>query len=111
MLPIAGVVALGVYGLLLIVGGVTGYVKAGSKPSLIAGLASGLVAVLSAGLSAAMTSVKLGFGLGLTLAVIMIMFFGSRFGRSRKFMPSGLLGLISLFVAVMLALALAFPPA
>ena len=91
------------YALLLVVGGLVGYRKAGSRPSLIAGTISGLVALLAAGL---MIRDARAIWLGVALAVAMLVVFGIRFGKTRKFMPSGMLGVVSLGVLVSLFLAI-----
>ena len=90
MIAQVGLVVLGIYAVLLVVGGVIGFKKAGSKPSLIAGSISGAVAAVSA-ILAAMGNTHVGFGLALALAVSMLAFFGKRFAKSRKFMPAGLM--------------------
>jgi len=90
---------LGVYGILLMVGGLVGYLKAGSRPSLIAGPISGalaLAAMVYAGRNPA------GVWLGFALAAAMLVVFAVRFAKGRKFMPSGLLALVSLGVLVAL---------
>ncbi|HEV3166841.1 MAG TPA: TMEM14 family protein [Isosphaeraceae bacterium] len=102
--PILGQIALGIYALLLACGGVMGYVKAGSKPSLVAGLASACLAILS--LVVAAFQPTLGLGLGAVLALLLLAIFGARFLKSRKFMPSGLLLVVSLvMVALLIVLA------
>jgi uncharacterized membrane protein (UPF0136 family) len=94
---VAGQIALVVYAVLLAVGGVIGYTKAASRPSLIAGLASALAA--SASLALSFQNASLGMGLGSALAVLLFLFFGYRFAvKTRKFMPSGLLAVVSLAV-------------
>lgn len=88
-----------VYAVLLLVGGFIGYRKAGSRPSLIAGSISGLVALLAAGL---MRADLRAVWLGIVLAAGMIVVFSIRFARTRKFMPSGMLGALSAIVLVVL---------
>ncbi|MDB5349101.1 MAG: hypothetical protein JWN86_348 [Planctomycetota bacterium] len=88
-----GQVALLVYAVLLGVGGLIGFLKAGSRPSLIAGLSSAAIAMLSLGLT---WLGGLGFWLGLILAVLMTGTFAVRFRKTGKFMPSGMLAVMSL---------------
>lgn len=100
--PLVGQITLGIYALLLGIGGLMGYLKAGSRPSLIAGSISALAALVALGLSAA--DHQLGVPLGLLLSITLFVLFGYRYAaKTRKFMPSGLLAIASLIVlAVML---------
>lgn len=100
---IAGQLALGVYALLLIVGGYIGYVKAGSRPSLIAGTISGIIALVALGLT---WLGGFGFWIGLVLASALTVMFAIRFRKSGKFMPSGMLAAVSLLMIGMMVLAL-----
>lgn len=104
--PIVGQVALGIYAALLAAGGLIGFLKAGSRPSLIAGLASGLVAVAALALS---TRSPQGFWLGAALSAVMLVFFGRRFASGRKFMPGGMLTVASLAVLVVMILGIIRP--
>ncbi len=103
--PTTVAVILGVYALLLIAGGAMGYVKARSKPSLIAGTISGIVGLIAAVL-ATTVGPKLGVQVGLGLSALMILFFGPRFLRSKKFMPAGLMAILSILVAICMIVAL-----
>jgi uncharacterized membrane protein (UPF0136 family) len=95
--PLVGYITLGIYAALLAVGGIMGFVKARSRASLISGLISAVVAVIALGL-ATMGS-PWGFPLGLTLAIVLFVMMGYRYAtKGRKFMPSGLLALVSLVV-------------
>jgi uncharacterized membrane protein (UPF0136 family) len=103
--PIVGQITLVIYAVLLAVGGVIGFTKAGSKPSLIAGMASAVGALLAFILS--LQNRTLGMGLACLLAIVLFVFFGYRYAaKTRKFMPAGLLSVVSLVVLVISILAL-----
>jgi uncharacterized membrane protein (UPF0136 family) len=103
--PIVGQVTLGIYALLLAVGGVIGYFKAGSRPSLIAGTASALVALAALALSVANN--RLGVPLGMIVAIALFLLFGYRYAaKTGKFMPSGLLAVVSLIVLAVMFLVM-----
>ena len=90
------VLLLYVYGLVLIIGGVMGYVKAGSVPSLVAGVVCGVIALL------------LGYyytwhfapHAALLLSLLLIFIMGRRYLRTRKAMPALLVVVLSVIVAV-----------
>jgi uncharacterized membrane protein (UPF0136 family) len=98
MSPLAAQVALGIYAALLAVGGVMGFVKAQSRPSLIAGLASALVAAGSLAWSFWQPFPAL--ALAAVLAMLLAGMFARRFRKTRKIMPSGMLLLTSLMMAL-----------
>ncbi|MBV8077027.1 MAG: TMEM14 family protein [Planctomycetaceae bacterium] len=101
--PIVGHVTLGIYAVLLAVGGIMGFVKAQSRASLIAGLVSAATALVA--LVLARLRYALGFPLGMALAIVLFLFFGYRFAlRGRKFMPTGLLTVLSLVVLAIMIL-------
>lgn len=91
---------LGVYAVLLAIGGVIGFAKAKSRPSLIAGLGSAAIAALAA--VVIHFNMKLGSIQGALLAVVLSVFFGARFRKSRKWMPGGMMMVLSQVVAVFL---------
>jgi len=92
-----GYITLGIYAGLLAVGGVIGYLKAGSRASLIAGSISAIAVALALGLS--IQNNRWGVRLGVLLSVSLFVLFGYRYAaKTRKFMPSGLLAIASLVV-------------
>lgn len=82
-----------IYALSVIGGGVAGYAKAGSMPSLAAGLLFGSLAAYSAYQTSQRPRDVL---LGIATAGTLLGFMGFRFYNSGKFMPAGLVALLSL---------------
>jgi uncharacterized membrane protein (UPF0136 family) len=103
--PLVGQVTLGIYAVLLAVGGLIGYFKARSRPSLIAGMASALAALAALVLSS--RNIRWGVPLGMILSIALFLLFGYRYAvKTRKFMPSGLLAVISLVVLAVMFLVM-----
>jgi uncharacterized membrane protein (UPF0136 family) len=100
--PTVGYVALGIYAVLLGIGGVMGFLKARSRPSLIAGLVTAAATLLALVVSLASTP-NTGFLLGLLIAAVMTVFFLGRWQKTNKFMPSGLLAVLSAVMTSLLA--------
>ena len=102
MLQIAQVV-LGVYGMLLIVGGVMGMVKAGSLVSMIAGGIAGVIALV--GLWISLSDPATGLLIGALLALLLTGMFINRFMATRKLMPAGMVLILSLAVGILMLIA------
>jgi uncharacterized membrane protein (UPF0136 family) len=93
-----------IYGILLIVGGLMGYVKAKSVPSLVAGVGCGVIALL------------LGYRYAwhfaphaaLVLSLLLIFLMGRRYLRTRKAMPALLIVVLSVVVALAQVYVLVF---
>ncbi|KXN72285.1 transmembrane protein 14C-like protein [Conidiobolus coronatus NRRL 28638] len=86
-----------VYAALLSIGGFVGYIKAGSVPSLVAGVGFGA----AAGYAAARVSQNPKDSLfALVISVVLLIVMGVRYAKTQKFMPPGLLALLSLIMSV-----------
>jgi uncharacterized membrane protein (UPF0136 family) len=107
MNPRVGLVVLIIYTVLLIVGGVMGFVKAKSRPSLIAGVGSGIIAAVAAWISGTYNEDG-GYSLGLLLAIVLFLFFGYRASVSKKFMPAGMLAVASVAVIAVMIWSIIF---
>lgn len=94
------IVVVFVYAALLLIGGIIGYIKADSLPSLIMGVVSALLVAASG--FAMLRSLAWGNTSALLLSGLLFLFFSYRFTNSFKFMPAGLMALISLAVLVVL---------
>jgi uncharacterized membrane protein (UPF0136 family) len=92
----ARTILLGVYGIFLIVGGVIGYIKAKSMPSLIAGGVSGVLALILAVIAPIwIYTPYLALLLSLVLTIIML----KRYLSTKKPFPSLAIVVFSLVVA------------
>lgn len=83
------IVAAIAYGILAVVGGILGYLKVQSKPSLISGIVSG--ALLVVGGIAAAQGASWGLTLSTIVTIALIIVFALRLWKTRKFMPAGLM--------------------
>lgn len=93
--------ALVCYAVLLAAGGLVGYLKAQSRPSLIAGMASGVAALLC--VAATFPVPRAGLIAAALVALALSALFGVRFSRGRKFMPAGLILLASVLLLLLTA--------
>lgn len=91
---LTGQIILVVYGLLLIVGGVMGKVKSGSSVSMVFGCLSGAASL--AGYVISFNNPDLGLMIGGMLGLLLTGVFLSRFFRTRKMMPAGVVLLLSI---------------
>jgi len=82
-----------VFGLLTIVGGVIGYVKAGSTASIIAGAISGIALIVAAYLLPG--NVALGLILAGAVSILLAARFIPAFMKTGKAMPAGLMAVLS----------------
>ncbi|MCE0484682.1 MAG: TMEM14 family protein [Methylacidiphilales bacterium] len=90
------VLLLWIYGLVLIIGGIMGYIKAGSVPSLIAGLVCGLLAIF---IGSNHTWHFAPYA-ALILSLVLIFIMGRRYVNTRKAMPAMLIVVLSVIVAL-----------
>lgn len=93
-----------VYGTMMILGGIAGFVKVGSKASLLSGVGMGLALLVS------------GFGVwrgstnslvvAVVVAALLLVLFAVRLAKTRKLMPAAMLAVLSLAAVVMFGMAL-----
>ncbi len=88
------------YALLILVGGIIGHAKAGSTASLVMGIFFGALLLIAAGCMFAKRPLvrQRGVYFALALTVILDAFFSYRYLSTMKFMPSGMLAVVSLGV-------------
>src|SRR5262245_61976141 len=98
-----GKIVLVVYALLMLAGGIAGYRSAGSKASLISGLASGVLLLLALALT--LSSAVAGLWLGTIVTLLLCVTFALRLAKTGKLMPAGMLLLVSVLALVLLTRA------
>jgi uncharacterized membrane protein (UPF0136 family) len=87
-----------IYGILVAVGGVMGYAKSQSAPSLIAGGGSG-IALVGAAVAMLKGSYSAGWWISLIVALLLLGFFVSRaLSGGFKMMPGGMVIILSIIV-------------
>lgn len=89
-----GITLLWIYIALLIAGGLTGYIKAKSKASLIASVAFAIPLLLTA------TNILPPIVATICLVVLLV-FFGKKYAVGRKFMPAGLMTIATVVLLIL----------
>jgi uncharacterized membrane protein (UPF0136 family) len=92
-----------IFGALTIIGGVIGYVKAGSLPSIIAGAITGILLLVAGWILPANRAA--GIVVGLVVSLLLAGQFVPKFIRTGKVMPAGLMSILSVIGIVMAILA------
>jgi len=93
-----------VYGTIMILGGIAGYVKVGSKASLLSGVGMGL-ALLASGYGVWRGS-ESSLVVAEVVALLLVVLFAVRYVKSRRFMPAGMLAILSLLAVIVFGMAL-----
>jgi uncharacterized membrane protein (UPF0136 family) len=89
-----------VFGILTVFGGVMGFVKAKSKPSLLAGSISGGLLIVS-GVLVGTTNLLAGLILGALVSVALAGRFLPAFLKTKKPMPAGMMAVLSILGAIL----------
>ena len=92
-----------IFGALTIIGGVIGYVKAASLPSLIAGSITGVLLLVAGALLPEYRAI--GLATGLVISLLLAAQFIPKFFRTRKVMPAGLMSILSVIGIIVALLA------
>lgn len=95
-------IALIIYGVVAIIGGIIGFTTSQSKASIISGSISG-AGLLIAGVAAAQNQ-EWGKIVGMAISALLVIVFIVRLIKTKKFMPAGLMilgGVVTLGVAIL----------
>ena len=94
-----GQIVLLAYAFLVLLGGMLG-ARAGSRVSLYAGSGAGILLLVAVGVSAGMHTLGIRIGTVITLLLAIVFLF--RLLRTGKFMPAGMMLVVSLVTALLL---------
>lgn len=97
-----------IYGVLTAAGGVFAYLKVNSLPSIVAGGASGLLLIF-AGYLMMRSNYTAGWWIALVVTLALLARFGATAFSNFKFMPGGLMILLSLLALVALVMGRTAP--
>ena len=92
-----------IFGLLTIIGGVMGYVRAGSMASIIAGSVSGILLLVAAYLMG--NNAVAGLALAAVLSILLAGRFVPAFMKNGEFMPAGMMSVLSVIGIIMAIVA------
>ena len=92
-----------IFGGLTIVGGVIGYVKAGSLPSIIAGAITGVLLLVAGWILP--TQRTTGLAIALVVSILLAVQFVRKLLRTGKMMPAGLMSVLSVIGIVVAIVA------
>jgi uncharacterized membrane protein (UPF0136 family) len=92
-----------IYGIILFVDVGLAYQSSGNRQPLIAGIVSGTILLTAAALVGFQLQVQLGASMGVGATLAMVGNFGSRFMKSKRAMPDGVMLAISVVVLGILA--------
>ena len=92
-----------VFGALTIIGGIIGYVKAGSVPSIIAGAITGLLLIIAAAILPEHRAA--GLATGFIVSLLLAGQFVPKLIRTGKVMPAGMMSILSVIGLVVAIVA------
>jgi uncharacterized membrane protein (UPF0136 family) len=90
-----------VFGALTIIGGVIGYVKAGSVPSIVAGAITGVLLLIACALLPEHRAI--GLATGFIVSLLLAAQFVPKFIRTGRLMPAGMMSILSV-IGIIVAL-------
>ncbi len=92
-----------IFGALTIIGGIIGYVKAGSLPSIIAGSITGVLLLIAGSLLPQHRAVSL--ATAFVISLLLAAQFVPKFIRTGKVMPAGMMSILSVIGIVVAVIA------
>jgi uncharacterized membrane protein (UPF0136 family) len=92
-----------VFGALTIIGGIIGYVKAGSLPSIIAGAITGVLLLVAGALLPEHRAI--GLATGFIISLLLALQFVPKFVRTARAMPAGMMSILSVIGLVVAIVA------